>query len=328
MRKNKAGPYILLLYLSICLLLRSANFNSYAMNAPGNGGENWHYRDTNHRWYYYPPGENPHTGWLAYEGEWYWFDSNGCMTSEEQCTIDGVRYQFYGNGHMVWNQYIGLKYYDEDGMNDENKNIRLIGKETPTSQDRDTITDNMYEVPRSWIRKFVEDGWELMFYKKKAFFQAPYTDLGVYYVHHSVDINYKKAKFTEADAVTEAFGGYVGYASGCYEDGSQWMERLWSEFPNLRNILEIPDYYSEDEKFYFSKIFAAYMDTLKRETIERNAPGAAKVMNEILLSLEDEETKARFLAEEEKRQREDAVRRERQLQEEGGPGVVHLKPEE
>lgn len=294
---------------------------AYAMSAPGGGGANWFYSDKDHHWYYYDEGQEPHTGWLKYEGEWYWFDPSGRMADGGSLVIDGLTYHFYVNGHMVWNQYIGLKYYDGDGQQDGEHDIRVIGTESPTSEDRDLITDYLYEVPRSWIDQFVKDGWQLMFYKKKKYFAAPRTDMGIYYVYHSVDTHYKKAKFAEADAVLQAFGEYVGYAAGCYEEGDLRMQALWNDYKTLHGLLEIPDYYSSDDQFYFGKVFAAYLNGDTREEMQRSAPGACEVLEEILHMKDDEETRTRLREERQAQQKAAEERWARMAEEQGyGPG--------
>lgn len=299
----------------------------FAMEAPGNGGANWYYSDKNHHWYYYDENRNVHKGWLKYEGEWYWFDSYGWMQDSGPADIDGVRYYFYANGHMAWNQYIGLKFYDSSGQQDETQDIRVIGTESPTTEDKDLITDYLYEVPRTWMEAFVKDGWQFMFYKKRKYFAAPNTDMGVYYVYHSVDTHYKKVKFTEADSILQAFGEYVGYAAGCYEEGDTRMQTLWNDYNFLQNILEMPDYYAGDDQFYFGKVFAAYLDGDTKDKMLRSAPESCEILEEILHLKDDRETRERLKA---KREAEREAAREQAARiaaEEGyGPGVK--RPEE
>lgn len=324
MKRYRVLPVLLAAMMTV-----TQNSPTYAMEAPGSGGANWIYSQKDHHWYYYDDAQNMHTGWLKYEGEWYWFDSNGWMTAGTHLDIDGSRYYFYSNGHMAWNQYIGLRYVDADGQYDEAHDIRVIGNETPTVEDRDLITDYLYEVPRTWIDQFTRDGWQFMFYKKKSYFAAPSTDMGIYYVYHSVDTHYRKVKFTDADSILQAFGEYVGYASGCYREGSVWMQRLWNDFPSLRSLLEIPDYYADNERFYFGRLFAAYLDSEKREEMLRNAPGACETLEEILHSRDDAETRARLEAKREAEQKAAEEREARRIAEEGyGPGVTPPETEE
>lgn len=290
-----------------------------AMDAPGSGGVNWHYSDKNHHWYYYDEDHNVHTGWLFYEGEWYWFDSDGWMEASGYANIDGARYYFYSNGQMAYNQYIGLKYFDHQGQEQEEHNIRVIGRDTPTSEDRDMITDDLYEVPRGWFAQFEKDGWQLMFYKQKKYFAAPATDMGIYYVYHSVDTRYKKVKFTDTDALLQAFGEYVGYAAGCYQKDNPQMKALWKEEMALNNILNIPDYYSGDAQFYFGKLFAAYLDAQTKKEIESLSPRACEIIEDILHMKDEYPEFYQQKKEQEARERREAAQKAAEL---GGPGIT------
>lgn len=300
---------------------------AYAMEAPGEGDPSWHYSQKDHHWYYYDEDQSVHTGWLNFENEWYWFDSNGWMEDSGFTVIDGVSYYFFINGNMAWNQYIGMKYYDENGQSNEEHDVRIIGRGSPTTEERDLFSDYMYEIPRSWIAQFIRDGWQLMFYADKSYFAAPNTDMGIYYVYHSVDTNYKKVKFTDVDSVLQAFGEYVGYASGCYKEGSTRMQVLWEEQQALERVLELPGYYAEDASFYFGKVFAAYLDPEKKEEMMRVSPRACEVMEELLHLKDDVETRLR-LKEKAEAEREAARAQAEKYAEADGYGPGAKKPEE
>lgn len=292
------------------------------MEAPGNGGPGWHYSQKDYHWYYFEPDNGIHTGWLNYEGEWYWFDSFGRMEDGGSVSVDGKSYYFFINGHLAWNQFVGFRFMDENGLHDENHDFRIIGGGSAGMEERDMVSDYLYEVPRSWIAAFMEDGWQFMYYTKKKYFAAPNTNMGIYYVYHNTDTNYKKVKLCDADSVLQGFGEYVGYAAGCYRKGNLRMHDLWKEYPVLSNLLEIPDYYAEDGKFYFGKIFAAYLDEEKREDMRRLAPGTCRIMEEILHMKDDDETRARLEREEKEQERKAAERAQRVSEAEGyGPGV-------
>ncbi len=292
-----------------------------AMEAPGDGGPGWRYEQKTHHWYYYGDGQGRQSGWLNYHGEWYWFDGEGRMADGGNTVIDGVPYYFFINGHMAWNQYVGMKYYNAEGRHQEEHDVRVIGRTSPENADRDLFSDYLYQVPRSWIAHFIQDGWQFMFYKQKKYFAAPSTGQGVYYVYHSVDTHYKKVKFTDVDNVLQAFGEYVGSAAGCYREGDPWMDVLWEEQPAMENVLELPDYYEDDAKFYFGKVFATYLDYQGRKEMLRCSPKSCQVMEEILHSKDSREDRERFL-EKARAEREAAARKEeRMAQEEGfGPG--------
>lgn len=295
---------------------------AYGMDAPGRGGSNWYYSDKNHHWYYYDADRNVHTGWLLYEGEWYWFDSDGWMEDSGYANIDGVRYYFFSNGQMAHNQYIGLKYMNKDGQEQETNQIRVIGRESPTAEDKDMITDALYEVPRGWFAEFEKDGWQMMFYKQKKYFAAPDTDMGIYYVYHSVDTRYKKVKFTDTDALLQAFGTYVGYAAGLYEEDNPLMQVLWTEQIALNRILNIPNYYSGDSGFYFGKLFAAYLDPVDREAMEQIAPQVCEIVGDILHMKDEYPEVYQKQKEQEAKERQERAQKATEI---GGPGVEKEK---
>ncbi len=317
MKQKKIWIWILILIMAGRPMASAA-----AMEAPGNGGNGWYYNQKDYNWYYLDDEKTPHTGWLNYEGEWYWFDHQGRMADGGYQNVDGRQYYFFINGNMAWNQYIGLKYMDGDGQPEDTHDIRVIGSESPTGEDRDLIGDDLYLVPRGWIRQFVRDGWQFMFYKKKAYFSAPDTDRGIYYVYHSVDTHYKKVKFTQPDAVLQAFGEYVGYAAGCYKAGDERMDVLWEEMKALSAWLDIPSYYAGNARFCFGKLFATYLDDQKCKEMKKRSPKACEVMDEIL-HMKDEPAvrasrKARLDAE---AQKENAWKKKTANEEAYGPGM-------
>lgn len=300
---------------------------AHAMEAPGGGDEDWIYSEEDHGWYYREESGRLHTGWLKDEGEWYWFDGEGRMADGGEQYAGSGRYYFFPNGQMAWNQYVGMKYYDEEGQVQDDRSVRTVGSGSPSSEDKDLFSDAMYYVPRSWIAQFVKDDWQFMFYTKKKYFEAPETSAGIYYVYHDVDTRYKKIKLTRGEDALQAFGEYVGYASGCYRKDSQWMKTLWAEYPSVNAVLNIPDYYASNGRFYFGKLFGAYLNEETRDSIQRMSPKACEVMEEILHWKDDEETRARYERARQQEQQAEAARQEQIYIKEGyGPGVK--RPEE
>lgn len=317
-----------MLLLALALALMNV-FPGCAMEAPGDGEDGWYYMQENYHWSYYNEGGTIHKGWLKYNGEWYWFYDNGWMAGGGNTIIDGNSYYFFLNGNMAWNQYVGMKYYGENGQQQPEHDVRVIGSMAPDSEDKDLFSDSMYLVPRSWIARFIKDGWQMMFYKQKKYFEAPRTGQGIYYVYHSVDSRYKKVKFTDVDSVLQAFGEYVGYAAGCYEEDNPWMNVLWEEQTAITPLLDLPDYYADDADFYFGSVFAAYLDEEARESMLRISPEVCRVMEEILHLEDDEEARARYQEKVQKEQQEASLRAERTVREEGyGPGVKREETEE
>lgn len=316
-RRSRIG---ILVFIAVMAVMKTVPV--YAMEAPGDGEDGWYYMQNNYHWCYYDEARGLHKGWLKYNGEWYWFDDKGWMASGGNTAIDGASYYFFINGNMAWNQYVGMKFYGEDGQPQSEHDVRVIGSKTPDSEERDLFSDYMYQIPRSWIARFVRDGWQMMFYKQKKYFAAPKTGEGIYYVYHSVDTHYKKVKFTDVDSLLQAFGEYVGYAAGCYEENNAWMDTLWEEQAAVLPLLEMPDYYEDDADFYFGCVFAAYLDEDTKESMMRLSPAVCNVMEEILHMEDDEETRIRLQKKAQEEQEAAARRAERIIREEGyGPGV-------
>lgn len=322
-KKDKIGVITL-----VMLLVFSQPMSGYAMEAPGDGEAGWYYDQKGHHWYYREGDQDIHRGWLFYNGEWYWFSQDGWMAEGGTRSVDGLSYYFFINGHMAWNQYVGMYFYGEDGQRQKEHDVRIIGTKSPEGEDRDLFSDYLYQIPRSWIARFLKDGWQFMFYKQKKFFAAPDTSMGIYYVYHSVDTHYKKVKFTDVDSVLQAFGEYVGYTAGCYKEGNEWMEILWQEQQALLPVLELPDYYVNDARFYFGKVFAAYLDSEGHKEMIKASPKACEVLEEILHMEDDEKTRER-LREKARAEREAwEKRRERiDVPENYGPGVKREEEE-
>ncbi len=319
-KRRMAAGRIWVLALALSFLGTDPGF---AMEAPGDQDSRWEYSQEDHNWYFYETDRtSPYIGWLDFHGERYWFDEQGRMADNGFRSIGGKQYYFFINGHMARNQFVGMKYYGEDGQPEDAHDVRKFGKESITTEQRDLFSDALYEVPRSWIARFMEEGWQFMCYTSKKYFSAPDTDMGIYYVYHSVDTHYRKLKFTDVDAVLQAFGEYVGYSAGLYKKDHVFMEQLWADEPALGKLLDIPDYYSGDSRFYFGKLFAAYLDEQQRTEILRTAPKSAQVLEELLHMHDTDEVREwhrqRLLAEQE----EAASREQRRIQVEGyGPGV-------
>lgn len=326
MEKQKRAGRIVSCCMSLALVWIFLLFPAapyMAMDAPGDQDPRWEYSQADHNWYFFESDRDaPHTGWLDFHGERYWFDGQGRMASGGLRTIDGKQYYFFINGNMARNQFVGMDYYDGDGQKDDSHEVRKIGRESITAEQRDLFSDELYEVPRSWIARFVEEDWEFLCYTTRKYFAAPDTDRGIYYVYHSVDTYYKKVKFIDVESVRQAFGEYVGYSAGLYKRNHVWMERLWQDARVLKDLLELPDYYADDAQFYFGKLFDAYLDEETREEIRELAPESARVLETILHMHDDEETlqwhKQRLLREQEEAER----RKERESTWNYGPGAA------
>lgn len=232
----------------------------------------WYYDEDDGR-YYYLERDGRHTGWLYQDGAWYWFNSSGKMADGGYTMARMHQYYFFRNGQMAANQYVGLKYYDENGNEDSEHSIVRVGDGAVKKSDRDAVTEALENVPREWIRDFVEQGWELMYYTDKSYFSAPDTEDGVYYVRHKLDTHYKKLKFTSPGALTRAFGEYVGYRLGLYDqEGDSPVAAMAAECENVSTYTPLPSYFDDKEEAQFGLVFETFIDPENQDEFMRDAP--------------------------------------------------------
>ncbi len=320
MINRKKNRVIALITLG-CLVAVSAMPVHAAMEAPGGGDPDWHYDQDSYEWSYRKDGGKPYTGWLNFEGEWYWFNEAGVMQSGGEAKIDGESHYFFVNGNMAWNQYVGMKFYDSEGLYDELYDIRVIGEKKPSSEDKDLLSDYLYQIPRTWQHSFTRSGWEMMFYTDKDFFAAPKNGEDIYYVCHDIDTRNKVIRFTDSDSVLQGWGEYIGFAAGCYEKDNKWMAQIRTDIPSLNAVLKIPEYYINDAQFCFGKVFAAYMDEESYVEMAKLAPKTCRALEEILRMKEDARTRKHLLKKDEKRREEAVALALRTTSHKYGPGA-------
>ena len=237
------------------------------------GEGNWSYREED--------GSLLH-GWVRDGGRWYYLDENGLMLSNELRHIDGISYRFFRDGRLAASTYVGLSYFNPDGLRDQAHDIRVIGKRSPENWEKDEITDSVSFVPACWMDRLTEKGWELMFYTDRDFLAAPDTDLGVYYVGHELDTAYRKLKFTDPSELTRGIGEFIGYELGLYRPGDERMAALRADQVAVETLFPIPDFYGEDDPFYFGVLCQLYWDSGTTEELQREAPGAWELLGELL----------------------------------------------
>lgn len=267
----------------------------YFFRETGDLAIGWCYNDEEEKWYYFDQDGYAKKGWYQDDdGSWYWFTPRGEMVSSGYRTIDGSRYYFYENGQMAANQYVGLYYMDENGQRDKRYDIVIEGKSKDAaipSETKDEITEALKNIPRGWIRYFVDHGWQILYYPDKEYFSAPESGGGTYYVYHKLDTSYRKIKFCKPEALTEAFGEYIGYAADCYDSDSQFAVDLSMNKGNVDEFVDVPDYYSNDMKFYFGKLVEAYLsDSDTRAAMEEDSPQVCEILRQILYAVQDKKS--------------------------------------
>ena len=279
MKKKSRKAVIRLLAL---LVIYSAVVCRAAESGKEESSSGWYTDLKTGKKYFYDREGQLYEGWLYWRGSWYYFNHFGVMSDGGYEYINGQQYFFYNTGEMAANTYVGDQFIDEDGHSHEEYNVRLIGEDSLSMEQKDMITDAAYYVPGKWMKRFVEDGWQVMFYTKKKYFEAPDTDMGIYYTKHKLDSTYKKLKVIDPEELVEGFGEYIGYASGLYEEGNEKMEILWRDQITVEAMAEIPDYYSSDPEFYFGTMCRLYWDAETKADLEREAPESFQVLKELL----------------------------------------------
>ncbi|MFR4578542.1 MAG: hypothetical protein ACLT76_01755 [Clostridium fessum] len=132
----------------------------------------WIYEEETDQWYHANEDGALTTGWYQAGNAWYWFDSKCVMFSGGNRMVNGHKYYFFDNGQMAADQYVELNYYDANGLRDRTHDVRLMGKRRPSDSEKEQITKELAGVPREWIKRFAESGWELMYYRQGILLSA------------------------------------------------------------------------------------------------------------------------------------------------------------
>lgn len=254
----------------------------------------WRYYEDEDKWYYFKEDGSVQKGWFQdQDGSWYWLGVRGEMMKSGYRNINGVRYYFYEDGKMAANQYAGTYYMNEYGQHNGDYDMVIEGKikeSALNTEAREAITKALKDIPPEWIRRFVDQGWEFLYYPERSYFEAPDSGGSIYYVYHKLDTSYRKIKFCKPEALTQAFGEYIGYMSDCYDDDSLAMRDLFMCQANVDEFINLPDYYADDSKFYFGKLVEAYLDPEKNVEMEAASPEACQILKDILYSKDGEKS--------------------------------------
>lgn len=262
--------------------LRKIGSNYYFFRENGEMATGWAYDADEEQWHYMDEDGAVTKGWLQKGGAWYWFDSKGVMYNKGFRMVDGHKYYFYEDGQMAANQFVGMNYYDENGLRDNRYDMTIQGKRKPTNEERDKITEALSGVPREWIKKFVESGWEFMYYTDKKYFSAPKTDQGIYYVYHKTDKNYKKLKFTNPETLAMAFGEYIAYATGNDKEDNDFMADFYQYLSESSMAQSLPSYFDSDPAMWFGWLIQCYGNTEIRIDMKQNSPELVKNLEKAL----------------------------------------------
>lgn len=279
----------------------------YCFDETGALQTGWNYDEEEEEWHYFNEDGTMQKGWMYDDRSWYWFNNRGEMADNGYKSVDGVRYYFLENGQMAQNQYVGNLYMDENGQHNDEYDIVVEAKKTSVTKDEKAkITSALINIPRYWIKHFIDNGWQIVYYPDNSFFAAPSTDYGIYYVNYKLDTNYRKLKVTDFNSLTQAFGEYIAYASGCTKENSEKGLELMTSQAGITDIIGLPDYFSDDTGFYFGLLCKAYLEDINKFTEEEDdddvinedgtarqqlinaAPEVCELLEEILYNTEED----------------------------------------
>lgn len=261
---------------------RRIDSKTYYFNTDGSMLVGWVYDDEEEVWYH--AGENGELtkGWLRAGDAWYWFDSRFQLYDQGERMVDGHKYYFFENGQLAANQYVGLDYYDENGLRNRDYSITIQGKRRPTEEEKKQITEAMAGIPREWIKKFNDNGWEIMFYTDRSFYSAPSTDQGIYYVYHKTDTNYKKLKFTNPNSLAIAFGEYVASETDHDTEENSFMADYHQYMMESSMAQPLPSYFDDNIAMQFGSLFEAYCRPEVRADMKRVSPDLYEYLRQLL----------------------------------------------
>lgn len=242
----------------------------------------WVYDGDEDCWYYMNQDGTRRTGWLLTGGAWYWFDSKGKMFHGGYRMVSEHKYYFFDSGQLAAEQYVGTFFFDSQGLRDRRYDMVIQGNRRPSAEEKEEITKALANVPRQWMKKFVESGWEFMYYTDKDYFSAPETDQGVYYVYNKTDTHYKKIKFTNPRSLAAAFGEYVAFETNNDAEQNGFMSDFQRYLTDSNLIQPLPSYFDDKIGMWFGILFEGYCDADVRLDIKKNAPDLADYMKKTL----------------------------------------------
>lgn len=219
----------------------------------------WIYDEENDLWRFADENGRMHRGWLYAGGDWYWFDAGGKLFQGRR-TLAGERLAEFcpGTGRIVGPGWLGLRYYNVDSSHIAAHDIQLRGERRPSRAERDEITKVMENVPGYWVQRVIDSGWKAEWMTDRRYIAAPSTEYGIWYIRYGIDEEYKRIRFTDPDALPQAFGELI-YRELMRDGRGQEISELmiaWQEMRQSSNITPLPSRYDGDESVEFSLMFA------------------------------------------------------------------------
>lgn len=249
----------------------------YFLNADGSLASGWQkYTGDNgtEKWYYYDENGNAKTGWFEDGGKWYYFGADGTMTADTARTIDGAKYVFHADGSLRANEYDGFRYIDVTGQEDPSHDVKaedVDGRKASVESDlRDEIADRLNALPKGWLKKFVDDGWQFVYCPDHDYFSVKRTDDGddPYYVYYKLNAGSKTLCFSDPDYLWQGFGEYVYRIDRENLDSDRFTWKVDDGREEIEKMGGLPDGAASDYRLAYGVLLSEYLTEEGNRTLD------------------------------------------------------------
>lgn len=246
--------------------------------------------DGDDKWYYFDQNGNAVIQWLFDDGNWYWFNGSGIMSTETVRTIGGLKYYFNEDGSLKTNTYIGVKYFNSEGQPDARYNVTAENRDgkkiTVDDGVKEEIAEKLNAIPKGWLKKFVDDGWTFIYCPEKEYYSSvKYEDGGDrYYIRYKLSTYDKNIRFTDVDAILAGFGEYVYRTAKQELRDYKFSWEAGYKTDEICRLTEIPESVAEDTQSVFGVLFAEYLDESGRDQMGEEMPDICWIMEKIIES--------------------------------------------
>ena len=107
-----------------------------------------------------------------------------------------------------------------------------------------------------------------MYYTDKAYFSAPKTEQGIYFVNYDTDVHYKKIKFSKPQGLAMAFGEFAA-SELSDEENSCALTDFDRYLAGSGLVQPLPSYFDDKPEMQFGSFFAACCDEDVRADIRK-----------------------------------------------------------
>lgn len=265
----------------------------YYFEADGHLSEGWqcYTGDGDEKWYYFDKTGNAAIRWLHDDGKWYWFNGNGILSTETSKTIEGKKYYFNEDGSLRANEYAGFKYMDIDGQFNSRYDVRAENSngnpKTIGQSEREEIAEELNELPKGWLKRFLDDGWTFVYCPEKDYYSsARFEDSNDrYYIRYKLDTAAKLLRFSDKEAVQAGFGEYMYKTAKSQVRELLFNNEVRYDLYEILEFTEMPEYYSEDYETIFGALFTRYLDEDESEETRERFEDICVIFDRIIASV-------------------------------------------